>query len=482
MKKLIHGLGYAVVALGAYQFGTHQNLPPAESETPSAEPALSNPQRLENAATLLPTEDPGQSAARPSLSDLFETPDYNARWAALKEYFKDLDSENAHLFLAEIEALPPGPKTNGIMRQFFSSWGKSDGLAAFEYAKNLRGRDRLGYLSAAAAGWAETQPIEAWSAVMDISNNGSMYGISTYNVLNAISRDDLQLAVDLSLEIKDDKRRASHFSSLVRDVSFHGNYEELFEIANTLENPHDKSSLVKDIFETWGRYETDAPNQLMATITDPTISRYAVEGLMGGWAAVDGAGAFAYAIENRDQPGMEESLESIAKTWARSVTANEMENMMSQVSTADSSSKLMQSMIYEVARANPQLAMDWASNASDETTKTRSVSSTLSVWARSNIDEAEGYYHTMADEQLRSRSVYSIASALLDKGAGKERIIGLMDGYDDPKSRSSALNIVAQAVSRSKDKPEEVVAALKSMVESDPNLHEKQKASILNRL
>ncbi|MDQ8181591.1 hypothetical protein [Pelagicoccus sp. SDUM812005] len=481
MKKLIHGLAYAAVALGAYQFGTHQNLPPAESETPSAEPALSNPQRLENAAPLLPNEDPGQSAARTSLSDLFETPDYNARWAALKEYFKDLDSENAHLFLAEIEALPPGPKTNGIMRQFFSSWGKSDGLAAFEYAKNLRGRDRLGYLSAAAAGWAETQPIEAWGAVMDISNNGSMYGISTYNVLNAISKDDLQLAVDLSLEIKDDRRRASHFSSLVRDVSFHGNYEELFEIANTLENPHDKSSLVKDIFETWGRYETDAPNQLMATISDPTISRYAVEGLMGGWAAVDGAGAFAYAIENRDQPGMEESLESIAKTWARSVTANEMENMMSQVSTADSSSKLMQSMIHEVARANPQLAMDWATNTPDESARANAVSATMSSWARSNINDAENYYHSMTDDKLRSRSAYSIARGLASKEANQDRILALLDGFEDPKVRGGALITVTMAVSQNRSTPTPLIETLKAMVEADPNIKQKLKDSVLNR-
>ncbi len=484
MKKILHPIAYLVVAFASYKIGgsltsdTPDVIQAETKETAPTEQTVSNSD-LPLSATI------SESAPAPkkaTLKELFDTKDYHARYAGMKEYFKGLTSENVEQYLADIGELPPGPKANGIMRLLFSNWGEKDGAAAFEYAKNLTGRDRLGYLSSAATGWAEEEPTEAWGAIMEISNNGSMYGISSYNVLNAISRDDLQLAVDLSLQIKDERRRSSHFSSLVRDVSFHGNYEELFDIANDLESPTDKSNLVKSIFETWGKYETDAPNELMATITDPSVSSSAMEGLMSGWAAVDGSGAFSYALENRDLPGMEDSLESIAKTWSRSVTAQEMESMMDQVSSAENTSKLMQSMIYSVAQANPRLALDWASNTADESVKSRAISSTMSIWVRSNVEEAETYYHSMTDEKTRFASTYTIANGLLKNGASSDRIVALIEGFNDPNTKRNALSFVVQAVSRSKKKPPELQSTLKTMIESDPDMPKEQKDEILKRL
>lgn len=484
MKKFLHPIAYLAVAFASYKVGTSLTSDALHPTSNQTNESVSNDQSQEITST---TRDslPLETAPIPkqkSLKEIFATSDYHTRYANLKTYFQGITSENVEQYLIELGELPPGAKTNGITRNFFSSWGKVDGLAAFEYAQQLSGRDRLGYLSAAATGWAEQQPTDAWNAIMDISNNGSMFGISSYGVLNAISRNDLKLAVDLSLQVKDERRRSSHFSALVRDVSFRGNYKELFEVASALENPSDKNNLVKSIFETWGKYETDAPNELMATIADPKLSNSAMQGLMSGWAAVDGSGAFAYALENRDNPGMEESLESIAKTWSRSVTAPEMETMMTQIEAAENSSKLMQSMIFSVAQANPQLAMNWATSAADEQTRGRAINSTMTAWSRTNIDEAENYYHSMPDENMQAKAVYSVANGLLAKAGNDQRVLALLDGFEDPKAKSKALSTIGFALSRSKTKSKELQSTLRSMIETDPNMNEKQKASVLKRL
>lgn len=484
MNKYLHPLAYLVVAILAFKIGeqkaphetpeTHesQDLPEASEPTPETEAMIpaSNTQSVEQ--------------ARQSLREIHATENNHKRFEALKSYFEGMTAENVDRYLAEVQDLPPGPLANSITRQLFTNWGKTDGEAAFQYAQNLTGRDRLGYLSAAAAGWATDEPEIAWAAVMDISNNGSMYGISTYNVLNSIAKDDLELAAKLTLQVKDDRRRTSAFGYLVRQVSTKGNYEELFDIAIAIDGQSNKENFVKSIFETWGKYETEAPNRLLSTIEDPSVSSSAIQGMMSGWAAVDGSGAFSYALTNRAEPGMEDALQSITRTWARSVTAPEMEAMMAQVSTVEDSSKFMQSMIYSVAQANPQLAMDWAASTSDEGAKWSAVSSSMSSWTRSDIKGAEAYYHTMSDEGLRTKSVFTLATGLITKGATDERIIALLNGFDDPKHRANTLSSLAFAVSKSKsrNKSESLDQTLRELIETSPDMTEQQREAVLKNL
>ena len=481
----LHIIGYLVIAIIGYQLGVTFT----QSDTTHVPQADTPPTQGVQTATADNTRTPQSPTSESTSSFLdaqsvFDIENEHERNYQFQQYLKGMTSENALEYYEKISSLPSSPQTSGFLRNFYLKWGEIDGPSAFAFAQNFTGRDRLRYISLSAKGWAKTNPTDSWEAIMAVSNNGSMWGVNARGAMRSIAQADLQLATDLLSDIPGHRQKQFMIGGIIDEASRTGNFDTLLAASITQEDPLIRKTLISEIFKTWGGYETDAPIEALAQITDAEISASAMKGFMEGWAAVDGSGAFAYALINQESPGMTGALESVTNTWARNVTSEEMENVMNQVSAIEDSDKLVRSVIFSVAQANPELAISWAEKTEDATIRSDTTGRALAMWAYSDINAAESYYHSIDDEKAQAGSTWSLARSLVDQGDKGERVLALLDNYEDPKLLANALGSVTYAIAHSENKANvpELQSTLIEMIQTNTEIEDDRKETLLSQL
>ncbi|MCH6257131.1 hypothetical protein MLD52_11275 [Puniceicoccaceae bacterium K14] len=488
MKKTIaHIIGYLCIAIACFKLGAHftpnETIHPKSSESIQVKPKqLSAKEKSDKTLNQESIAEP--EAATLDVLSVFEIENEHERNFRFQKYLEGMTAENALEYYEKISALPPSSQTSAFLRNFYLKWGEIDGPAAFAFAQDFNGRDRLRYISLSAKGWAKTDPTAAWESIMVASNNGSMWALNSRGAMRSIAQNDIQLATQLLSDVKGHQQKQFMIRGIIEEATRTGDFGTLLEASMAQNDPQTRKSLISEIFKTWGGYETDAPLEALSKIADEETSTSAMKGFMEGWAAVDGSGAFAYALMNQDPPGMAGALESVSKAWARNVTSDEMENVMAQVSSIDDSDKLVRSVIYSVAQANPELALSWAEKTEDATIRSDTTGRALAMWAFSDIDAAENYYHSIDDEKAQANATWSIANSLMNQGDKGERIIALLNNYEDPAQLANALGSVTYAVANNENRANapELQSTLIEMIHSNTELEDDRKQTLLSQL
>ena len=352
---------------------------------------------------------------------------------------------NAEEILAMIEAYPVGPRRNALMSRFFERWGEVSGRVAFDRAKEMTGRLRMSLLATSARGWAKEDPRGAWQEMLVATNYGAMYSPSMHPILDQIASRDLGLALELLSQAGNDRYNQYRFSAIVRAAANDGRLGEVFSLVQGLEDPKERAAFSESLFENWGAYELEAPLLALQQVGDPEMARLAMSGLMKGWANVDGSGAFEYVLANRNDALVADTIADVASKWARSATAGELNEIVNRVGQVEERDEILNKIMYPIAQADPIMAIDLAAGMESVRDREMNVGRIMSVWARTDLEEAEGYYYGLSDFGLKRASIGPLAMSMVGQGVQPERIVGMLSSFEDPKDLDRALASLASA-------------------------------------
>lgn len=394
------------------------------------------------------------------------------------------DPSQIEKYLAEIEKLPPGPAKQKEMEKLFREWAAVSGSLAYENAKGLEGRNRLACMTAAAAGWASVAPEEAWAEIMLATNNGSTRQPGLQPIIQEIAKNDLGLAVQLLQGIDNPYYLQNHFQPLIDAAAESRSYIDLLKIVNNLDSVETRGLLAEKVFETWGKYETDAPLEALSSIGAAVLASKALLGFMEGWAQVDGESAFLYAVENNSDPKIAELLSPIAEQWALTSTRGDVASIIEQITLIKDGDIVLSKISRSLAQREPELTMNSISGIENDRARSMTTTSVMGEWARTDLESAKNYYSEMPYDQSKQQAFWALFNAGMQQSKSPESLIGLAFDLGDPDAVNTLLVNMAEytTVSSYKDRSLALANELARELDSREDIPPETKAKVLEWL
>lgn len=420
------------------------------------------------------TQDIEKTNTPDTFSEPNELPDPSIPETSSAESF----TSRYHSLLAEANT----PKKVESLSQLFLEWGAAEGEAAFQFAKTLEGRDHLAYLTAAAAGWSKRDAAAAWDAMLTSTNHGAMLTGQLRSVLTEIAKTDISTATGLLLKIKTPATQFKLLESVLDQADTAAiRSNVLAEILDS--DASNKDLLVQSFFRNWGRYDTEQPLSELSGLSDPALSRQAMIGMLEGWASVDGQGAFDYLIESDDTELVNNALPSVAKQWAQTSTADEMESLVDTVSQLENSDSVLKNLIPTIAFANPELALASAQSFDEETARNNHTRDALTIWANSDLSAAEDYFMSMPQTKAKDYAIWGLFSPAIHQNVDPAHIVGYVSSFEDPQSQMKSLYSMAEytRVVDMGDTTQELEQAIRDYL-SNSELTQEHKEKVLGQL
>ena len=388
---------------------------------------------------------------RLSIQDIFGEKDPITRAFYFQKMLDSLSSEKAISLLFEIDQYPSNQIKKELTRLLYTKWGEVDGGTSFEYVRNLSDRDRLTFLENAAKGWARSDPIAAWRAMMDVTNNGSANNPRLGSILKEVAAKDVGLALNMLESCDSHRQDGKRFRAILESVTNTSNFSMAYDSILEVVDLDRKRNFAEELFDNWGQFNSN--DALLAALGSENIeiSDSAMKGLLKGWARVDGIGAFLYALENRDDPAIAVSLGDVVNEWGKSVTADELDGVVAVVDKSVDRNQILGDILRPISMTNPKLALKYAMTINDSQIMKQSITDIMGTWARSNLIEAEAHLYSMEDDTLQASAVKSMIAPMMSNDYEPERIYGLLEGIEDPEQLSSALGSLASAAKNSRD-------------------------------
>ncbi len=357
-----------------------------------------------------------------------------------RQYLENLTPENALEMLAELEELRPSTKRNSMMGLLFAKWGEVAGPLVLDYAKQYSGQQGLLYQSSAIEGWAKNQPVEAWKTMMDLTNNGFVWMPRITHTVTAIARNDPALAVQLIQDIDEPYRQPYLFQGIANIAADRGEMPQLLAQIETVEDSKKQGVYLETLFKEWGQFDNETSLSVANALADPELVESATKGLMKGWAQNDGQGALEYAIQNSTDPLFKEISVKISQEWVRSVTAENVSEFIQTVSAAPNRDQIMDRIIYQVAMADPEQALQFAASSENAASKGNGFGSVLASMAKTNPERVTEYYRTIEDDEVRWQSTWAATTSSIFTGASAEETLSLLSSFKNEDHRNSALD------------------------------------------
>lgn len=409
--------------------------------------------------------------------------------SALKRYrvsklFEDMTLESSEEMFDYIKSNFSGAQQRRMLARYYTRMGELDGLNTFEEVLKSDNRYRISQLSAIARGWAREDPTGAWAAMMEISNNGASRYVNLRSPLREIALKDPALAVRMVQEIEDRNSMLGNLSTIVGAAADKNTYKAVLEESLKVEDDGVRNQMLNRLFTRWGEDDFEEPSLVLATFTDSEQTDKAMRGLLTGWARVDGRGAFEYALSNRDNPLVGNSLVDVAKEWTRRSTASEMEDFVTNLPEGQNWDKLTSEVSYDLARVNPRLALDMSIGIQDDQTKARAVSGAMWAWTQNDIEGAESYFETLSEGKHKTWARYSLALGNIEQQSDVGAAIGYIKEISDESEQADMLSYISDQLARNRRGiyRQEDITAFVEQLNASSDFDETAKLGALSRL
>lgn len=383
--------------------------------------------------------------------------------------------------LKSLLLLHPGGARTRMLAALFRRWGSLDQAAALAAARNLPSYDRARAEAAAIEGWAEKEPAAAWAEARKILESYPSRGGLLLGTLRQLARADMRGALEAagglpSAALRDGAR--DQISDLALEK---GEMDHLVQQIGTLTNKPEQNAWIARVFEQWGMYESAAPFQTIKALSDPSLAKSAVAGMLQGWSRTDPQGAIDFALEQQQDPQVREALGPVLQTALRGMTGAEAHAVIERLAASGLLDATAPGFILSLAQTHPAIAADAASKLSDANQRATRVSQVLATWARNNPDAAALFYETMPAPEKTAPVFGTIAMHSLQNNITPDRVFGWLDTFPAP-DRAGALNALIGGLEASRSPISAATAkSLLDALAKTPGLSEdaKQRASRL---
>jgi hypothetical protein len=419
-----------------------------------------------------------------SLGDIFNYAREVDRSDFFTRFLDQMFAEMAPQVFAELEALPASKRKSQMLSQFFEKWGQLSGKEAFEYAMDYPGEDGRSFQGYAAEGWSLAQPVEAWNALLEISNSGSVFISRMGPTIGRIAQADMGLAMELIGSIRDNGRQQFFFKSIIASASEMNQMPGLLSELSFVEDTKQQGALAELLFREWGKVDSDLSMEAINTLEDTSMVESAMKGMMLGWAAQDGRSALEYAIQNSEDPLFEKLSQTIASEWSRYATAEDVGEILSTIETSGIRDKILNNVFYTLARANPYAAMDWVENNPNAEKRTQMTAFLISNIGSADFEAAKTMFQNLPNDKERLELSFSMVNNSIRNGDTAEDTLKLLDAYETEEMRDRGLrNIISVASQKENLKNSvELRSVLYEHVQSSKKYNDEMRKFLLKRL
>jgi len=419
-----------------------------------------------------------------SVQDVLQYSEELDRFFWFDQYLKGMTSESAPQLLKELEGLRPSRRKTEMLSQFFEKWGIVSGSDAFESAMSYGGQDALLFQGRAAEGWALTKPVEAWSALMELSNSGSIYVSRMGPTMGRIAQLDMGLAVELVSSIRDAGKQRTFFKSILAAASDMNQMPRLLSHLGNFDNVSQQAAMTELLFKEWGKIDNELSMEAINTLTDQSMVESAMRGMTLGWAVQDGKSALEYAIRNSNDPLFKELSINIANEWIKYATSSDVEEVFSTISLSENKDDILNEVFYSLARANPYAALDWVENIPDDEKRAQKTAVLISNISDVDFEAAKTMFRNLPTDKLRLEISYSMINNSIRNGDSADETLSLLNAYGNDSMRGRALMNMAYVASQQDNFTEsaDLRAALVEQVQDSDILNAEMRERLLKRL
>lgn len=413
---------------------------PTSSRSEATEPFLqetADDPSKEHPATKITSTSPSKSAhLAEKLTGEVEAPlSYEARISALTA---KTSIEDALALWSEIDSLPLGSSRKRNAFKFLKRFGETHGEDAFLSSIADSGPNALRRLGPLAAGWAKTQPTEAWAALLAASNNGAIRAVDLGFTIREVSRTDLRTALDMVNDLQGN-RRSKEFHSLLSQQKSTSGFETLLEGSLEIASKNIQEKSLVALFDAWSDFDFDGSLSAIEQLHDPTVAKSSMHGFLNSWAERDGSEAFAYTLANQSDPNVDGALLDVTKNWLRSSTSFETKEVFDAISSMPDRDRAIYNLSADLVAANPDATMSMVASINDAELRNRTYSKAASYWSRNDIDEAEAFALTHEDEISKAAMLSTLSRRRLENGGSLDVYANAIEQIEGKRERQRIL-------------------------------------------
>lgn len=399
---------------------------------------------------------------------------------AVELLFENLNPEDAPEMLAVLLEEPDRNKRRGMLRPFFVQWGKLDGEKALQVAESLAGREKLDALSAAYAGWGQSEPYKAWEATAPYLDGSSFrQAYIVHGAFQELAKHDLQAAID-AIPADTNRMFLQNLNQGLVQAAFETEQTDaLLNHVLSLGDAEQSKQLLSRIFHQWGEKDTDAPINALSQLTDPKLAKEAMSGFIQGWMQSDREGALAYVVDNQNEPLVGDAAGNVIRQAFLEGTASENEALIQRLEQAGLVEQVAPDVVRGLSFTNPKLAMAFAERISDKDQQASYLSQALSGWAHNNIDSAVAYHQAIEDPDRRAELAPALVFSMGNQDDGAERVTALFQDMPAGEGRKAAVEKALGYASSpyAKENPD-FVLAIAAIAAAEPGLSEGSKEQL----
>lgn len=393
---------------------------------------------------------------------------------AVELLFEDMDPEDAPAMLEVLMEEPDSNQRRSMLRPFFVVWGKHDGEQAVQVATSLSGREKSDALSAAFAGWGQSDPYKAWEAATPYLEGGSYRQVYIIRgAFHELASQDLQSAID-AVPSEGNRMLLSNLNGSLVQAAFKSKQTDvLLQHVLSMEDADQSKQLLSRIFHQWGENDTDAPLNALAQFSDPKLAQEAMSGFIQGWMQSDREGALDYVIDNRSDSLVGDSIGTVVRQAFFEGTESENKELLQRLEQENLVEEVAPMVVRTLSFSNPELAISLAERISDADQQTTFQSQALSGWANNNLNAALAYHKAIEDPIRRTELAPSLVYAMPAKENGPEMVGSLFSELPAGKERTKAVEkILGFASSPYGQEHPDFVIAVAEIAAAEPDLSE----------
>ncbi|MEZ5325391.1 MAG: hypothetical protein R3F19_10035 [Verrucomicrobiales bacterium] len=308
------------------------------------------------------------------------------------QLMSELTPENVEAALEALSEAPQGFEMWQKMALFAGAWGKIDGPAALEYAKELPGPGRMFGSASALSGWAAVDPDAAIAWADENQSDGRESIMAKAGILRGLTISDPARATEYLQSLPADTEGLDQLVSTVANEQM----KQGMSAATTWATSLSTDALKQDAFEQLGNeYARQDPVKAASWIeafADQPYTSKAVEEVADEWAEVDPGAAVDWAAR-LPEATQATAMESAFQEWEES-DAESASAYLQGMESSPTKDAAIAGFVSDLGKEQPAAAIEWANTIENEATRTEALTDVASDWFKADPEAAGAWIET----------------------------------------------------------------------------------------
>ncbi|MGK0186170.1 MAG: hypothetical protein ACI9R3_001953 [Verrucomicrobiales bacterium] len=335
------------------------------------------------------------------------------------QLLSELTPDNIDSALAALREAPQGWEMWQKMGLFVGAWGKLDGLAALDYAKEMQGPGRMFGSAAALSGWASIDPDAAIAWADENQSEGRENIMAKAGILRGLAISDPARATEYLQNLPENTEGLDRLVDTVANEQMKQGMDSATTWAASLSTDALKKEAFEQLGDEYARQDPVKAASWIESYADNAYTSEAVEEIADEWAEIDPGAAVAWASK-LPEATQATAMESAFQEWEES-DAEGASAYLQNMESSPAKDAAIAGFVSDLGKDEPAAAIQWANTIENEATRTEALTDVAKDWFNEDADAAGSWIETSG---LPVESVKEITTPRDNRGDMFRRMMG----------------------------------------------------------